>query len=334
MKYHSPAKEAKIRQELELKLTNFQYQLGTTYASMLLGSEELKNVFHHMDGGERRLHSFTVTDQLLNELILEYSAVVVHIVFRACPDVTMQRIKIELGKILRTDVFNPYEHALVAEKLHIVHNHTAGDLRKPAGRFARRMSLAFRSQAQGDMVPALNKTANKTVARKYNPDENDDVSGDPVNRGNSTTQRRVISRPSTATKLMEDKKKLPGHIRAAAERRIKGVRPAVRAVIHGKSSIITAALKNTTHSIDGGTRYHHEQLKEKYHLETNMVTVNSHRTEELRREHKSGQSQDASSRSLMNKYVSANEKLQILDRSRDAKVPERRKTIHLRDSPV
>jgi len=68
---------------------------------------------------------------------------------------------------------------------------------------------------------------------------------------------------------------IPIHKRAAAERRIKGIRPAIAAVIHQNSDIITAALK--TQSEVGGKKHKIEDLTKIYQMEHNMYAINKNR---------------------------------------------------------
>ena len=86
------------------------------YAGLLLGNNGIKK-YHHMSSGERRLFSFTVIDQILGEMVLEFCAMVVFLVFRADTTVSLDDIKIILGKEIRTQYFNPYYHEQIAEKL-------------------------------------------------------------------------------------------------------------------------------------------------------------------------------------------------------------------------
>merc|ERR1712159_290051 len=69
---------------------------------------------------------------------------------------------------------------------------------------------------------------------------------------------------------------LPIHKRAAAERRIKGVRPAIAAVIHQKSYIITAALQTTSEC----KQHNIEDLSQRFGLEHNMYALNKNRNDE------------------------------------------------------
>ena len=67
---------------------------------------------------------------------------------------------------------------------------------------------------------------------------------------------------------------VPSHERAAAERRIKGNRPSIAAVMYQNSGIISAAL-------NGGQDIN--QLSKKYRLQDNMYTLNKARYEKKKK---------------------------------------------------
>merc|ERR1711881_729547 len=115
------------------------------------------------DFGKRRLYSYTVTDQLLHEIILEYAAIIVYTVFRSNTNVVFNNIKIELGKILRTDYFNPYEHQAVQKKLEAIQN--PGTVERTIPQFARKMSIYFKKDALCDVLALVGQS----VASQLDP---------------------------------------------------------------------------------------------------------------------------------------------------------------------
>merc|ERR1711881_548143 len=85
----------KEKRQLLLKLDTLEHLLGNSYANLVLGNSDLNEVFHHMKTGARRLYSYTVTDRILHELILEYAALVVDVIFRSSTVCKQTDIRIE-----------------------------------------------------------------------------------------------------------------------------------------------------------------------------------------------------------------------------------------------
>ena len=293
----NPAKKQEIINEINLKKDTFLHQLGQSYSNLLIGADEVKDVFHHMDAGSRRLYSFTWTDQVLNEFIMEFSAIIVLLVFRSQnEDANLVNIKVELGQILRTKFFNPYKHSQIQKQLELIQNKTT-TYQKKCPVYARRMSKQFRVQATElqDILAKPDEKKKKENNSNENTDKNnknDDNSDDESEVSIKTNEKKKLTfrRQSLASgkiKNLTNQEKninnsnqyvnlLPIHKRAAAERRIKGVRPAIAAVIHQKSDIITAALQTTSeckqHKID--------DLRQKFDLEHNMYALNRNRHDE------------------------------------------------------
>ena len=263
--------------ELQKKKMSFEHKLGISYASLLLGDNDIKK-YHHMSSGERRLYSFTMTDQILGEIILEFCAMIIYLVFRADKTIDLNDIRVTLGKHFRTNHFNPYFHEKIAEKLENVKKFTVPGS-KNSGKSSRRSSVTdsnFPSakssseftgnemqQVQGLTMknvlrlPSLNQSPSNSM---LNPDLGDDFNS------NSPGQNRT-----TTSDLINSRKLVPSHERAAAERRIKGNRPSIAAVIHQKSGIISAALNRSSHEV--------ENLSNEYRLQDNMFQLNKVRRE-------------------------------------------------------
>ena len=199
-------KEQKLQnlkiKELQTKRTIFEHKLGMAYACLLLGINGTKK-YHHMSSGERRLCSFSKTDLVFGEILLEFCAIMVSLVFRADTTIDLDDIRIILGRQIRTDHFNPYFHEKIQQKLDTM----------------KEISL-----------PKINSTDSITSANKS--------------------------------------KLVPIAERAAAERRIKGNRPSIAAIIHQKSTFVTAALKKSK-EID--------LMSDQYEFTSNMYYLNSAR---------------------------------------------------------
>lgn len=291
----NPAKRQEIIDEIMLKKDTFLHQLGQSYSNLLIGADEVKDVFHHMDAGSRRLYSFTWTDQVLNEFIMEFSAIIVLLVFRSQnADASLVNIKVELGQILRTKYFNPYKHSQIQKQLELIQNKTT-TYQKKCPIYARRMSKQFRVQATElqDILAKPDKDKqkkkveeNSSKISKHDNDNSDDESEVSIktNEKKKLTFRRQSLAPG---KIKMDQNNnnnnqnryvnlLPIHKRAAAERRIKGVRPAIAAVIHQKSDIITAALQTTSEC----KQHNIEDLSQRFGLEHNMYALNRNRNDE------------------------------------------------------
>ena len=113
---------------------------------------------------------------------------------------------------------------------------------------------------------------------------------------------------------------LPIHKRAAAERRIKGVRPAIAAVIHQKSDIIMAALQTTSDC----KQHKMEDLTEKYRQEHNMYTLNTRRVASKDKDRKSVMNTNAKYRAKIawsyNKTYMRSEEADVESRKSHAKI--------------
>lgn len=172
----NPAKRQEIIDEVQLKKDTFLHQLGQSYASLLIGADEVKNVFHHMDGGHRRLYSFTWTDQVLNEFIMELSSIIVLLVFRSQnKDASLVNIKVELGQILRTKFFNPYQHTQIQKQLELIQSKST-TYQKKCPEYARRMSKQFRVQATElqDILTKPKEEASNKTGMKSKPREHEE----------------------------------------------------------------------------------------------------------------------------------------------------------------
>lgn len=210
-----------------------------------------------MSSGERRLHSFTVRDQILGELILEYCAMVVFLVFRADSTVKLNDIRVILGKELRTNDFNPYFHEQVAKKLESVKHYTVSYQKGsippgPHGYFG------AAAGNKSNMLPSVvSKDATSNIVSTSNSLQN---------ISNQTSDRSISY--NNNIEMVTETNLVPLHKRAATERRIRGNRPSIAAVIHQKSNIITAAL-SSGREID--------KLTQKYNMNKNMYQLNTAR---------------------------------------------------------
>jgi len=261
----NPTKAEQMNKEAQEKIDAFQKTLGNKYAALVLAVEVKDDIFHHMDFGKRRLYSYTVTDQLLHEIILEYAAIIVYTVFRSNTNVVFNNIKIELGKILRTDYFNPYEHQAVQKKLEAIQN--PGTVERTIPQFARKMSIYFKKDALGDVL------ARQSVASQLDPSGRDgdtqSESSESDSEGSSTASSPVFACKKRLVSMIEKKDTMPINMRAAAERRIKGARPPMAQVIHQNSSIIASALKDPIGMAVLDSR--------DFELNTNMYSLNKAR---------------------------------------------------------
>ena len=139
-----------------------------------------------------------------------------------------------------------------------------------------------------------------------------------------TFRRQSISSAKNAShKTLENNRfvnLLPIHKRAAAERRIKGVRPAIAAVIHQKSDIIMAALQTTSDC----KQHKMEDLTEKYRQEHNMYTLNTRRVASKDKDRKSVMNTNAKYRAKIawsyNKTYMRSEEADVESRKSHAKI--------------
>ncbi|XP_014674878.1 PREDICTED: protein phosphatase 1 regulatory subunit 36-like [Priapulus caudatus] len=87
--------------EIEANLEKSLKRVGETYATIILGLGMSKQ--HHMDCGRSRVSS-THRDRTTFELLYLFCANVINVTFRRRDS---EAIGVEIGKILRSDMFNP-----------------------------------------------------------------------------------------------------------------------------------------------------------------------------------------------------------------------------------